>query len=96
MKQYLVLSTGEDKDDTGIIFIPAKSADEAFVKFLIWQDLYDDEDGIDDLVDSMLEDNPIGIAEVKMGEKLLNFSNPSLEWYYSYNNEGDKFPELLK
>jgi len=77
---YLIVATGDAPNDTGILFISAGSQQEAFDKWIFeYQDFEKDDISI---INSMLEDNPVGIATIESTE---DFTNPNIEWQYSYN-----------
>jgi len=84
MKFFLIVVTGE-RNDTTLNIIAANNADEAFGKFLDDEnfDLEDEQDK--NLVNDMLFNFPIGIAELPelptLNENFHN--NIHLKWYFA-------------
>lgn len=88
MKNFILIATGEDENATGVIFIEADNADHALQRWLSeTQDFEVDEESDQEIINDMMENNPVGIAEITNMSDLLN---PELEWYYSYENIEDE------
>lgn len=85
-EKYLIITTGEDADDTGVLFVQAESHEDALMTFLIdRQDfLLDKDENPEDReeeyiqVNRMLGEMPIGVAQILGHEN----ENPEIEWFY--------------
>lgn len=81
MKKYILVVTGEDKDDTGLLIMDGESKEEVLKKYITEHADFDLEDDMDrGIAEQMLEENPIGIAEL---ENLPGVENPQIDWYYN-------------
>jgi hypothetical protein len=78
MKKFILVMPGEDADDTGVLFVNAENEEGALIYFLEeHQDFTLDDEDEAEMVRHLLEEYPVGIAEVTESNP-----NPSLEWFY--------------
>jgi hypothetical protein len=79
-KTFMVIMTGEDADDAGLVFLQAKDSDSALIRFFEdFQDFDLDDDDERFMVERLLEEYSVGVAEFTGSEDM---TNPSFEWYY--------------
>jgi hypothetical protein len=80
MKKFILLTTDQDADGTGLVFVEAENEDVAIMKFVIEVSEMDMEDDFEvKMVQELLREYPIGITEYTGFEDLLS---PVFEWYH--------------
>jgi hypothetical protein len=85
MRKFILLTSDQDVDGTGLVFIEAEHEEAALMKFIVAVSEMDMEDSFDvEMTKEILREYPVGIAEYTGFEDLMS---PVFEWHYEQENE---------